>query len=80
MYLLGVITGLLIFIRASDIYGRKTFLLFTSHINTMCYLALICFCSSMNFTYFLLFLMGLSASVRNNIGYVYGIELMPKPY
>ena len=77
-YLLGIIVGLLVFIRASDIYGRRTFLFFTSHINTVCYLGLIFMSSSLELTYFLLFLMGLSASVRNNIGYVYGIELMPK--
>lgn len=77
MYLLGVIVGLVVFIRASDIYGRKSFLFATSHINTICYFMIIFMIRDLQSTYILMFLMGLSASVRNNIGYVYGIELIP---
>lgn len=80
LYLLGVITGLLVFIRASDIYGRKTFLIFTSSLNTIAYSMIIMYNTNLKITYVLIFFMGLSSSVRNNIGYVYGIELMPAEY
>lgn len=78
MYLAGVITGLVLSIKHSNSFGRRTILMGATHINAIAYTLIFFFSKQIEVIYGVLFLMGVTASLRNTIGFVYGMELIPK--
>lgn len=78
-YLAGIVIGCLTVARLGDIWGRKPVYFIGMVFNFFIMIGLIISRNKL-LDFFLLFLMGVTTTMRGYVGYAYNIEMQPKSH
>ena len=79
LFLVGIVIGCSTLTRLGDVYGRKPIYIVGLLMHMICMVSILT-TTSVIFSYFLLFVFGLSVTSRYYVGYTYNIEMQPKSH